>query len=68
MSKALKCDRCKNYYDPYKHMLTIMYADKIARDGGCVDLCPGCLDLLERWLKEYEVSDEAADQRTDESL
>lgn len=56
MSDARKCDRCKNYYDPYKTTLIVMNNMK------SVDLCPNCKDTLKRWLEEYDGQEEAADE------
>lgn len=57
MSKAFKCDRCKNYYDPYK-TTTIVVTENLN-----VDLCRGCTDILKKWLKEYDEPKEAADDK-----
>lgn len=61
MSDARKCDRCKNYYDPYKTTLIFMNNMKN------VDLCPNCKDTLYRWLKEYDGQEEAADDKESET-
>lgn len=56
MSDAYKCDRCKNYYEPYNAKLHIMSGTKL------VDLCPQCEDTLKIWLKEYNGQEETADE------
>ena len=62
MSKALKCDRCHNYYDPYKSTYLIMGSDLAG-----VDLCPACLGKLKKWLKEYEFFDSVCEEAAGES-
>ena len=64
MSKAFKCDRCKNYYDPYVGQDFSLYGH-IEK----VDLCPACQDKLTKWAKEYEffecVNEEETAKRTE---
>lgn len=51
MSVAVKCDRCKNFYEvPKKDQVCVVtgygtyFQDKI-------DLCPNCILELKNWLK-----------------
>ena len=51
MSVAVKCDRCKNFYEaPKKDQVCVVtgygtyFQDKI-------DLCPDCVSELKNWLK-----------------
>ena len=60
MSKALKCDRCHNYYDPYKSTYLIMGPNMAG-----VDLCPACRDKLTKWLKEYEFFESVCEEEKD---
>lgn len=59
MAKALKCDICKEYYDPYYNLpavltnhvienndLHITLIDPLQRDGGNLDICPKCSKLI----------------------
>ena len=63
MSKALKCDRCHNYYDPYKSTYLI-----IGPNMAGVDLCPECQDKLIKLLKEYEFFDSVCEEAADEQI
>ena len=57
MSKALKCDRCGDFYipdDSHRNRLSFFnydYDDGIYDNCSWLDLCPGCADLLESWLE-----------------
>lgn len=50
MSAAKKCDRCKEFYEPFYSEHNIMDRSKGSRDK-IVDLCPNCADTLKKWLK-----------------
>lgn len=47
MSAAKKCDRCKEFYEPFDpgHYIVKGRLEEI------VDLCPNCTDTLKKWLK-----------------
>ena len=57
MSKALKCDRCKKYYDPFDKPYVICEKDV----NLWLDLCPSCMEKLKGWLKRYEFFEEVAE-------
>lgn len=57
MSKAFKCDRCKQYYDQFSKPYSILEHDK----KDMLDLCPSCMEKLKGWLKEYEFFEEVAE-------
>lgn len=50
MSAAKKCDRCKEFYDPFNPGRYIVEGNKLLGDK-IVDLCPNCADTLKKWLK-----------------
>ena len=50
MSAAKKCDRCKEFYEPFYSELDIVEERKGSRNK-IVDLCPNCADTLKKWLK-----------------
>lgn len=58
MSKALKCDRCGNFYipdDSHQNRNRLKFFNCDYDTGTCsnskyFDLCPRCADLLESWL------------------
>ena len=50
MSAAKKCDRCKEFYEPFNPGRYIVEGSKGAGDK-IVDLCPNCADTLKKWLK-----------------
>lgn len=49
MSKAYKCDRCGELYEPYG--LPKYEVRKTGLSGQCMDLCSDCADTLEKWVK-----------------
>lgn len=50
MSAAKKCDRCKEFYEPFNPGRYIVEGSK-EEGGKIVDLCPNCADTLKKWLK-----------------
>lgn len=72
MAQAKQCNRCTKLYKNYKKQANIpgargcyngfMLVD-IGVDGnsssrsGLLDLCPECMDLFVRWLKDGETKD-----------
>lgn len=66
MSRALKCDRCHNYYDPFDYKMVIFTDGPIlsARNKH-VDLCPSCQEKLEKWVHEYEFFDSVCEETED---
>ena len=54
MSEARKCDRCHVFYE-IKPMvfnyITIGVRNIIGISGKSYDLCPNCVELLNKWLK-----------------
>lgn len=49
MSEAKKCDRCKEFYEPFNPGRYIVEGSKGLGDK-IVDLCPNCTDTLKKWL------------------
>lgn len=47
MSAAKKCDRCKEFYEPFNPKFCIVKGQLLE----IVDLCPNCADTLKKWLK-----------------
>lgn len=47
MSEAKKCDRCKEFYEPFKPGHYIVKGNL----EGIFDLCPNCTDTLKKRLK-----------------
>jgi hypothetical protein len=47
MSAAKKCDRCKEFYEPFNPGFYIVKGPLVE----IVDLCPNCTDTLIKWLK-----------------
>lgn len=64
MSAAKKCDRCKEFYEPFYPGFYIVKG----RLEVIVDLCPNCADTLKKWLKGdvqmivFTGDEEAADE------
>ena len=50
MSAAKKCDRCKEFYEPFKNPWPYLLKWNTTTCK-CVDLCPNCTDTLRKWLK-----------------
>lgn len=57
MSKAFKCDRCGNFYEPTKSQdLIVEHFDK----SGSIkkqDMCPTCYGKLVDWWKKGKETD-----------
>lgn len=56
MASALKCDRCKNYfdYDPSAKNNFIAFGHKdiiVGRNFPVKDICPNCMDLFMKWFE-----------------
>lgn len=54
MAEARKCDRCHEFYEinPFVHnYMTIGVRTIIGTNGKSYDLCPNCVELLDKWLK-----------------
>lgn len=54
MSEARKCDRCHEFYEinPLVHnYMTIGVRTIIGTSGKSYDLCPNCVELLDKWLE-----------------
>lgn len=62
MSRALKCDRCHNYYDPFNFEMLIVKGDVRNKH---VDLCPSCQEKLEKWVNQYEFFDSVCEEAED---
>lgn len=62
MSRARKCDRCHNFYDPFNYKMVIVKADNRNKQ---VDLCPSCQEKLEKWVHEYEFFDSVCEEAKD---
>lgn len=62
MSRALKCDRCHNYYDPFDCEMMIL---KGYVKNKPVDLCPSCQEKLEKWVNQYEFFDSVCEEAED---
>lgn len=59
MAKALKCDRCGQFYDLFKEIreYRIMNFSESHMNEKYVDLCPDCYETFVKWLtgkREYE--------------
>ena len=55
MSEARKCDRCHGFYDfkpSVRNYITIGVRTFIGLSGKSYDLCPNCIELLDKWLKD----------------
>lgn len=56
MARALKCDRCGDFYipdDSHRNRINFSnydYDDGIYDNISWLDLCPRCADRLESWL------------------
>lgn len=56
MAQALKCDRCKNFYEPYEGINQIKMVDH--RNVAIrYDLCPKCVTELKEWLDVVRCED-----------
>lgn len=59
MSKALKCDRCGDFYIPYNSdtnpnqvvFYSFDYDSQTFANSKYFDLCPRCADRFESWLE-----------------
>lgn len=56
MANALKCDRCKNYfdYDPEAKFNFIAFGHKdiiIGKNFPVKDICPGCMEQFMKWFE-----------------
>ena len=57
MARALKCDRCGDFYipdDSHQNRLSFFnydYDDGIYDNCSWLDLCPRCANQLESWLE-----------------
>lgn len=63
MGEAKICDRCKKFYVPYPHDLTIMRAHLTV----IYDLCPFCNETLKEWLNDYKEAPNGGEQETQQS-
>lgn len=50
MAKALKCDRCGQFYDLLKGSRNYQIEDMNDKFHKQVDLCPDCYEIFTRWL------------------
>ena len=60
MAKALKCDRCGQFYDLFKEIreYRIINFSELKKNEKYVDLCPDCYEIFTKWLtgeKEQEI-------------
>ena len=71
MSAAKKCDRCKEFYEPFKSSGPFLVDQNTTNRNLYVDLCPNCTDTLKKWLKGdvqmiiFTGDEEAADEQHD---
>ena len=49
MAKALKCDRCGNFYDLARNLRKYRVQDLDSHEK-YVDLCPNCYEIFTKWL------------------
>ena len=63
MAKALKCDRCGQFYDLLKGLRNYQIRDMNEKNfDKQVDLCPDCYEIFTKWLAgEKEQSDPISD-------
>jgi hypothetical protein len=59
MSTALKCDRCKNYfdYDPEVKNNFIAFGHKdiiVGKNFPVKDICPNCMEMFIKWFENEE--------------
>ncbi len=58
MSMAKKCDRCGAFYEHKKEkaLYSILARDtaKAYNKTSSVDLCPGCIEKFDKWLREKQ--------------
>ena len=59
MSKARKCDRCHNFYEPYPQAIVVCVSHEY------LDLCPACYKKLRSWIHEYEFFDSVCEETED---
>lgn len=50
MAKALKCDRCGQFYDLLKGSRNYQIEDMNDKFHKQVDLCPDCYEIFTKWL------------------
>lgn len=57
MASALKCDRCKNYFDyepKVKNFITFGHKDivvVVGKNRPVKDICPNCMDQFIKWFE-----------------
>ena len=57
MAKALKCDRCGNFYDLLKRLRNYQIRNMNGTNDP-VDLCPDCYEIFVKWLDGEKVQEE----------
>ena len=59
MAKALKCDRCGQFYDYIKALRRYQIHDTDEKNfNKTVDLCPDCYGIFTKWLTEEREHEE----------
>lgn len=68
MSRAMKCDRCGAFYEPYNTLINPYYVGYNGnRECRTIDLCPTCKDKLNDWMEvknECETKSQEIEERT----
>lgn len=52
MSKAFKCDRCGDLYEPYEAIPNQFYITQRSFNATAWDLCENCSQELQKWMKK----------------
>lgn len=52
MSKALKCDRCGDLYEPYEAIPNQFYITQRSFNAEALDLCEHCSFELQDWMNQ----------------